>query len=436
MFVLTEPIPIDDLLEAIQMIVISYEEFSVCRCFNEFRESLTFNGVPGNLRFTPTRATTGASWRGGRASPEGRLLTPTPSLGVLRSTLTPLPDPVGPVAGPIRCDTIRQESFQEHSYLKGITNMNRCFRSFPRGMTFMALCFIAIPVHRLGAADLGDSVIRRSEFDGGTGQLWVYAGNFPNAGEIVTTWSFFNDGSATNSCATGAAGYFCYPGASITPVILEKTATSTFRVTGIGTTRVNSLSGAQTYSFGLVAGSAVVGANSTFGFRSGGPTDTGDFDFGVVQFDNAPSLGFYYFGERVQLTVGNDYNGTGPSRAYSIKFTTAPAPQQFQICPLFDQTKPVKSGAAIPIKLQLCRPDGTNLSSPNIIVHATSLMSVSSGTSASIQDAGGANPDNDFRYSDGLYIFNLKTTGLETGTYRLSFTAGSPVTYFVQFQVK
>ncbi|HZT40533.1 MAG TPA: hypothetical protein VFA07_00005, partial [Chthonomonadaceae bacterium] len=59
-----------------------------------------------------------------------------------------------------------------------------------------------------------------------------------------------------------------------------------------------------------------------------------------------------------------------------------------------------------------------------------------------LESAGDANPDNDFRFDctlgmAGGYIFNLKTTGLGTGTYNLNFTAGSdPTTHSVQFQVK
>jgi hypothetical protein len=59
-----------------------------------------------------------------------------------------------------------------------------------------------------------------------------------------------------------------------------------------------------------------------------------------------------------------------------------------------------------------------------------------------LQDAGNANPDNDFRFDPTLggtggYIFNLKTTGLSTGTYNVSFTvSGDPVAHAVQFQVK
>lgn len=58
------------------------------------------------------------------------------------------------------------------------------------------------------------------------------------------------------------------------------------------------------------------------------------------------------------------------------------------------------------------------------------------------QDAGNANPDNGFRYDSTLggtggYIFNLSTKGLTTGTYNLTFKAGSdPVMHKAQFQAK
>jgi hypothetical protein len=51
--------------------------------------------------------------------------------------------------------------------------------------------------------------------------------------------------------------------------------------------------------------------------------------------------------------------------------------------------------------------------------------------------AGESNADSNFRFDNGSYIFNLKTTGLSTGTYNVYFTAGSdPVVHAVQFQVK
>ncbi len=104
---------------------------------------------------------------------------------------------------------------------------------------------------------------------------------------------------------------------------------------------------------------------------------------------------------------------------------------------LFDQTKPVRSGRTLPIRLQLTNANGVNVSSASLGVTALSVLRVSTNTSNDVQDSGNANPDNNFRYAGGAYIFNLSTLGYATGTYLLRFKAGADlVNYTVQFQVK
>jgi hypothetical protein len=112
----------------------------------------------------------------------------------------------------------------------------------------------------------------------------------------------------------------------------------------------------------------------------------------------------------------------------------------YGICPLFDQTRSVRSGATFPMKLQLCDASGNDLSSSATVVHAASVTAVS-GFSGTPDAPGNANPDNDFRFdptlgSTGGYIFNLSTGGLASGTYSLQFIAGSdPVMHSVNFGV-
>jgi hypothetical protein len=104
---------------------------------------------------------------------------------------------------------------------------------------------------------------------------------------------------------------------------------------------------------------------------------------------------------------------------------------------LYDQTKAVKSGSTLPIKLQLTNSGGANVSSSSIVVTALSVLRIPTNTSGAVQDSGNANPDNNFRFSGGSYIFNLSTKGYATGTYLLKFRAGSdPIIHTVQFQVK
>ena len=136
-------------------------------------------------------------------------------------------------------------------------------------------------------------------------------------------------------------------------------------------------------------------------------------------------------------SITGQYSGDRISSASSGSLTQN---VEYGICPLYDQTRSVHSGATFPIKLQLCDANGNDLSSSAIIVHAT-LVNAVSGFSGTPDASGNANPDNDFRFdptlgTTGGYIFNLSTGGLAPGTYSLQFIAGSdPITHSVNFGV-
>jgi hypothetical protein len=77
------------------------------------------------------------------------------------------------------------------------------------------------------------------------------------------------------------------------------------------------------------------------------------------------------------------------------------------------------------------------VSSAGTVVHALNIQQISTMAYGDVITSGNANEDNNFRFDNGAYILNLKTTGLSTGTYNLYFTAGDdPVLHSVQFQVK
>jgi predicted extracellular nuclease len=134
------------------------------------------------------------------------------------------------------------------------------------------------------------------------------------------------------------------------------------------------------------------------------------------------------------LTITGEFSG---GAVIAPSSDTATLSVTFNICLLYDPTKAVKSGATYPIKIQLCDINGNNVSSADIVVHAVNIQQVSTLALGEVITAGNANEDNNFRFDDGFYILNLKTTGLTTGTYKLYFTAGAdPVTHSVEFQVK
>jgi uncharacterized repeat protein (TIGR01451 family) len=134
--------------------------------------------------------------------------------------------------------------------------------------------------------------------------------------------------------------------------------------------------------------------------------------------------------------------GIDPNPNNNSSFTNTLLTAIYHICLLYDPTHAVKSGATVPIKIALCDSNGNDVSSSSIVVTAVSLVQISTSTTDTIEDAGNSNPDNNFRFdptlgATGGYIFNLKTTGLGTGTYNLGFTAGSdPTVHTVSFQVK
>ena len=80
-------------------------------------------------------------------------------------------------------------------------------------------------------------------------------------------------------------------------------------------------------------------------------------------------------------------------------------------------------------------------SSASVALTALNLYRVNadgSRTQVALQDAGGSNPDNQFRYDAALggYVFNLSTRGLGAGTYAFDWMAGDdPTTHELGFKL-
>jgi pimeloyl-ACP methyl ester carboxylesterase len=121
-------------------------------------------------------------------------------------------------------------------------------------------------------------------------------------------------------------------------------------------------------------------------------------------------------------------NETASSVAYSVIYN---------IGALYDQGKAKNSGSTVPIKIQLLDAAGTNVSAAGVSVTAIGVSLVSAVAPGPLEDSGKANPDGNFRFARDSYIFNLKTTGLGTGTYILYFRCGAdPTLHTVRFQLK
>jgi hypothetical protein len=128
--------------------------------------------------------------------------------------------------------------------------------------------------------------------------------------------------------------------------------------------------------------------------------------------------------------VDNVANASDASVTYQVGYG---------VCALYDQTKSHKAGSTVPIKLQLCDVNTANMSAAAVTVHATGLVKIDNSASSTLDGTSAANADNDFRYDASLagYVYNLKTTGLTTGTWQLNFiTTGDGTTHSVRFDIR
>jgi hypothetical protein len=331
---------------------------------------------------------------------------------------------------------------------------------------------------------------------GGLNQsLAVSYSNNTNAGTATATASYAGDSNHTGSggsqtfqigksssttTVTCAAGPFTYNGSAQTPC--------TASVTGAGGL---SQSLPVTYSNNTNAGTASASASFGGDANHDGSSDSKSFQIGKAtpSFGNLSSPAIAYgtasttlsgklgFGSLVPTgSVVITLNGVTqsaliqPDGSFSSSFATAqlaPANPPYTIAysyggdsnfnpaggagtltigygfvALYNQTAVHNSGSTIPVKLAITNAAGNNVSSAGTVVTAVGVALVSTTAYGPVEDAGDANPDNNFRFdptltAGGGYVFNLKTTGLATGVYNLYFRVGSdPTLHAVQFQVR
>jgi probable HAF family extracellular repeat protein len=149
------------------------------------------------------------------------------------------------------------------------------------------------------------------------------------------------------------------------------------------------------------------------------------------------------------LTFVTDASQTSPAGVYSITPSGLSSPNYdityvngslkvtYGICVRFDQSRAVRAGSTIPIKVDLCNEDGTTWSGPSIALVTKALRRLSSTVAQEMLEECDDTADNDFRYVGFGYLFNLRTSGLTTGTWDLVFNVtGDPVDHDVTFQVR
>lgn len=184
------------------------------------------------------------------------------------------------------------------------------------------------------------------------------------------------------------------------------------------------------YQLNQVVNATFTCSDATSGMAGAVPSSNGTVTGPAISCTGASPIDTASVGSKNYTVTATDLAGNTatPSTSYAV---------QYRVCLLYDPTRSVKSGATYPLKLYLCDVNGSDVSSSEIIVHATKIF-MGSAFTGDPDDAGNSNPDSDFRFDSTLgpsggYIFNLKTTGLAGGTYGFTFTASNDPTEHTVF---
>lgn len=158
---------------------------------------------------------------------------------------------------------------------------------------------------------------------------------------------------------------------------------------------------------------------------SGSGVIAGDGSFSATVNTAALPAGSY----TIQYSYAGDANFQASSGSGTLQVTYA-------VNVLSNTSRPVRAGAALPIKLQVTDAAGNNLSSADLTVTAVSLIGPD-GQTYTPQSRGRANPDNVFRHTSWGYRYNLDTRDLPAGTYTLLVQIGNdPVLHAITFTVR
>jgi len=249
------------------------------------------------------------------------------------------------------------------------------------------------------------------------------------------TFSAVFDTSTLGVSGSPYAITYSYPGDAQDPAIQDtsKSLTVNQAVTSLsglasptvvlGTSAVT-LSGVINSNSVLPTGQAVtvtvVGAQGPVATGSG--LIASDGAFSATLDISALAVGSY----TIQYAYAGDANFAMSSGAGMLTVTYA-------VTPLYDTSKPVHAGAALPIKIQISDASANDLS--DLTVTAVALVDAK-GNSFTPQAKGNANPANVFRKVGSGYMYNVDTTGLAAGTYTLFVRVGNdPVLHGVSFVI-
>jgi hypothetical protein len=195
----------------------------------------------------------------------------------------------------------------------------------------------------------------------------------------------------------------------------------------------------------IVAGTALSGTqlNATFTWVVNGSPVTVD---GTATY-TPPSGTVLPTGAGQELSVAftptntTDYNNASGDVTINVGFGTCTGPNGpgLQILQPInaDGTSVFKLGRTVPVKFTVCDANGNPISDPMTVfgnnTGSITLLSAVRGTINGVNETGTNDiPDVAFRYSDGIWIFNMATSNMQapaTYTFQINLASGS-----IQFQ--
>ncbi len=182
---------------------------------------------------------------------------------------------------------------------------------------------------------------------------------------------------------------------------------------------------------------AVVSGSATYTGSAVGATLPGTYTItpqaGTLSAANydcpGPSPGTYFVNGTLTIGYGTCTGPNGPGRVILQPINA-------------DGTSVVKQGSTVPVKFTICDANGNPISNPMAVFGNTTgtitLLNTVRGTVDNVnENTGGDIPDVAFRYSSGIWIFNMATTNMNKNTtysFRIPLADGSYILF--QFGTK
>ncbi len=238
-----------------------------------------------------------------------------------------------------------------------------------------------------------------------------------NAGSYTIQYAYVGDANFTASTDTSTTLTINQATTTLSGLTSSRVVVGTRKVTFSGTVSSNSV-----LPVGQSVTITLVGAKGSVASGSGVIDNSGNFT--VTINTHKLAVGSY----TIQYNYAGDANFQGSNGSGTLLVTYA-------IKKHYNTFRPVRSGAELPIRLEVTDAWGNNLSSAHLTVTAISLIGPK-GQRYSPHAEGRTNANNAFCHVHGGYVYDLDTHGLPAGTYTLLVkVSNDPVLHVITFVV-